>query len=394
MTKTTNNSNDNGIKPKGDTRRQMAYRLAISLLLTLLLLLFHSVLYKTIILMGLFGLWRNKLASRIAPNRRPWFKRAIWCVLVISLWMAMPRWRTGCTDRVRLFYLGDSGNVKHPPLSQYFANVIVPENELMNFGLIGVRLSLFDNGTSGLSSGLINQARKIIDDGNAGNFFKPYFMGTSNPMSGIWAQVFNEAFGENNRAMYLCKPMAYTSNCEYPLIVFCHGYLGNWRLYQGILKGFNDAIVISIPTHGLDGIFTTANINEIFTIYIPSLEKLGFNIDHRQIHLIGLSNGVSAINSALNSAHCSDFSSLTAISGNIQRVCKVPCKINLVGGGKDLACKKMPFICTKLKSIGVDAEMLFNKKENHFMLINETDDIIKFLTSRMLLRVNNEPDPE
>ncbi len=394
MSKKTNTSNDNGIKPKGNTRRQMACRLALSLLLALLLLLFHSVLYKTIILMCLFGVWQNKLASRIAQNRRPWFKRAIWCVLAMALWMAMPRWRTGCPDRVRLFYLDDAGNVKHPPLSQYFANIVAPENEMVNFGLIGVRLSIFSDGTFGLGHDLMSQAHKTIEDGNAGNFFKPYFMGTSNPMSGIWAQVFNETFGENNRAMYLCKPMAYTSKCEYPLIVFCHGYLGNWRLYQGILKGFNDAIVISIPTHGLDGIFTTGNINEIFTLYIPSLERLGFNIDHRQIHLVGLSNGVSAVNSAMGSAHCGDFSSLTAISGNLRQVCKVPCKINLVGGGQDKECNRMPVVRTALKSIGVDAEMLFNKKENHFMLINESDDIIEFLKSRMLLRVNSETESE
>ncbi len=375
-------------------RRRTFCKLAVSMLLAMLLLLFNSVFYKTIILMTLFGIWRNKLASRIAQNRRPWFKRSIWCILLISLWVAMPRWRTGCTDRVRLLYMDNAGNIKHPPLSQYLLNVLMPENEMVNFGLLGIRFSIIGDKTLHISPTLLKQANGTIHDGHTSDFLKPYFMGTSNPMSGIWAQVFNDCFGDNDRAAYLCKPTAHSSSFEYPLIVFCHGYLGNLRMYQGVLKGFDNAIVLSIPTHGIDGIFHITDINEIFTFYMPVLEKMGFNIDHGQIHLIGLSNGVSAIGSAMKSPHANDFKSMTAISGIPQHSCKISGKVNLIGGGKDTSSANVPGYCSMLKSMGIDAEMYFGKKENHFMFVSQSANILSFLKSRMQLKINDIDDPD
>ena len=339
--------------------------------------------------MLLFAIWSNSIAKKIAVNRRKWFKRAIWLVLTLALWMAMPRWRTNCSDRIRLLYLNEDYETVHPPFWQYAANVIAPENELANFGFMGVSMSVINGHELGVGNGIIKQIEKHIHKGNLGNFFKPYFMGTSNPMSGIWAQAFNDRYHQNSKAVYLCKPMSYSEDYQYPLIVFCHGYLGNLRLYQGILKQFTDAIVLSIPTNGLSGIYTQANIAELFDKYIPMLEKMGFDIDHNQIHLIGLSKGVSAVNSAMASQYATKFRSLTAISGDLATPAKAPCKINLVCGGKDSTAKQIPSQCTSLKSLGVDADMYFEKREDHFMMVNKSSRIIDFLKQRMALTVND-----
>jgi len=91
------------------------------------------------------------------------------------------------------------------------------------------------------------------------------------------------------------KPTHYNKSKTYPLIVFCHGYLGNWKLYQGILGDFDNAIVLNIGTTDLSGIFNQSDIGRIFSFYIPALERMGYKIDHKQLHLVGLSNGGSAI---------------------------------------------------------------------------------------------------
>lgn len=48
----------------------------------------------------------------------------------------------------------------------------------------------------------------------------------------------------------------YDSSKSYPLVVFCHGFLGNWQLYSGIWRDLDNCIVLSIGTDNLSGIFS------------------------------------------------------------------------------------------------------------------------------------------
>ena len=163
----------------------------------------------------------------------------------VCLWMAMPRYRIDSNDRVRLVYLDKNGENKHPPLTQYLINTLIPEEEIVNFGIRNLMIARPVISMMGVGGTLIAQANQDIANGKIHNFFTPYDnLGMDNPMSGVYVQAFNEAFGTNDRAVYISEPKgdenvrwSKENGFRYPLVIFCHGYLGNWQLYQGYLEG-------------------------------------------------------------------------------------------------------------------------------------------------------------
>ena len=112
---------------------------------------------------------------------------------------------------------------------------------------------------------------------------------------------------------------------------------------------------------------------------------MGYHIDHHQIHMMGLSNGGSAIVAAMHSSHAKDFKSLTSISCNLGGLRKVPCSVNLIGGGEDNSSLLMPSQASRLSKMGVHTELFFVPEENHFVLVNRRNEIIKFLKQQMNL---------
>ncbi len=350
--------------------------------------------YKTIMLMLLFLVWKKQVFEWLPLWMKRYGMKPYWALFVVCLWMAMPRYRINSGDRVRLVYLDEEGNAKHPPLGQYLMNTFFPEEEIMNFGIHNVPLAKY----AGIGSSLMRQADSDIANGKIRNFYHAYDnLGWENPMSGVYVQAFNDFFGGNGRAVYICEPKgdenvewSKDNGYKYPLVVFCHGYLGNWKLYQGVWKDLNNCIVLSIGTRGMDGIFGQGDINEIFSYYVPALEHMGYHIDKRQIHLMGLSNGGTAIVAAMHSPHAKDFKSITTVSCNLDGLRKVPCQVNLVGGGEDNSSRLMPGQANRLRKMGVDVGLFFVPEENHFVMVNRRKEMVEFLKERMNLKCIRE----
>ena len=334
--------------------------------------------------MLLFAVWRKTLMGKVPEHYRTWAGRGVWLILITVLWVAMPRYRINSSDRVRLLYVDREGNTQQPPISHWLLSTLLPEEEIVNMGITGIRFTAPLIKEVGIGTTLIKQAQNDIESGKIGNFFKPYKrLGLDNPISGVYPQVFNEKLGSDYKSFYLCEPRHYNKDRTYPLVIFCHGYLGNWQLYQGLWKDLDGAIIASIGTHDLSGIFGQQDINSIFDFYIPMLERMGYLIDHGQIHLMGLSNGGSAINSAMHSGHAKDFKSITTISCNLDGLRRVPCQVNLVGGVKDNSANRMPAQHRELRRIGVDADIFFDADENHYIMVNKREEILEFLKKRM-----------
>lgn len=372
----------------------MKRRVILTVLLLAVWLFVATLLYKTVVLMLVLLVWRRQVRERLPLRAKGWGMGAIWAVMVIALWVAMPRYRTDCADRVRLLYLDREGGVRHAPLTHYLANVLLPEEEVINLGIHNLTLARPFLRKAGLGNTLIEQAKEDTDRRKIGNFYKPYHnLGLENPMSGVYPQLFNQTFGTNDRVAYVCEPrgddhVAWSKDngYKYPLVVFCHGCLGNWQLYQGIWKDLDNCIVLSIGTRGLDGIFTSGDIRDIFDYYLPALQRMDYSIDYDQIHLMGLSNGGSAINAAMHSAWAGMFRSITILSCNLSGLRRVPCQVNLVGGGKDGGSRLLPSQCRRLRTMGVDADIYFDQDENHYIMVNKREEIIQFLKKRMNLR--------
>ena len=199
-------------------------------------------------------------------------------------------------------------------------------------------------------------------------------------MSGITSQVFNQMGMGNSHTVYLTQPKNYSPDKEYPIVFFMHGYMGNWKLYQGIFRDLDDCIVLSVGTKDWSGIYNEADISSLFSKQIPFLKSMGFKVDEKNLHLIGLSNGGSASNVAYNS-FSNKFKTIAFISTGIGQTNPIRSKVLLVGGGGDISSQSLKPAYTKLKKNGSKAELYWQDDETHYLLVNKSEEIVSFLRS-------------
>lgn len=374
----------------------MKKKIALTVLLLLLWWMFSTLFYKTVCVMLLVAVWRNELREKLPEKFRTWGMRAVWIVLALVLWTGMPRYRINSGDRTRLIFVEEKDGkyvAKHPPIGQYILNTLLPEEEVchacVNFtGLAGVEMGhLMKKLTGHGLDGFIKQAEDDYKAGKSANFLTTYDnLGLDNPMAAVYTQALN-TLGDDEMPAYVCSPKDYDEDKAYPLVVYCHGLLGNWLLYQGIWKDLDDCVVLSIGTRDMSGIFKANDLNRVFSHYMLLLNDLGYKIDKSQVHLIGVSNGGSAISTALHTPSLAQkFKSVTAISCGLGNLCKVPCLVNFIGGGKDGLSNGMRSQCKKMKAMGVDSDIFWDADENHYLMINRRADVTKFLKGRMQLR--------
>ena len=306
------------------------------------------------------------------------------CTLVLGIWAAIPDYWFG--GRTSLIYLDDNGKQHRTPLPVYIANAILPEEEVLNLGL--KTIAVLPSGEikfAGyrLGSKLVDDAREDFRKGRMQGFYDQYsWLGFDSPGSYAYCQAWNVLTGSNYDGMYLSCPLTVKTERTYPVVFFCHGYLGGWELYQGIFGRLDNCYVVSIGTRDLSGIFTYNDVNKIFTKYLPYLKAEGYNIDEQQLHLIGLSNGGSASNVALAN-FSNKFKSITFISSPCNVYSRSNAKVILVGGGKDNAAMGIPWSKRRLEQCGTKCSVMYDPEENHYMMIREVDEMIEFLYNEM-----------
>lgn len=214
---------------------------------------------------------------------------------------------------------------------------------------------------------------------------KPYRMNNlalESPMSGLVPQGFNQFFGDNSRAVYIIRPKNFDKDKEYSVLFFAHGYLGNWKLYTGILRNLKDHIVICMGTDDYSGIFTSQHIKEIEEIYIPMLENKGYKIDKSAISLMGLSNGGSAVDVAYTS-FANRFKNLIYVSTGVNNFHYTNAKVMVIGGGMDHCAQSMKNGMRKLKERGQNSAFLFDEAHTHFKLLTDMENCIDFLNREL-----------
>jgi len=337
--------------------------------------------------------WQYRLLSLlffIILNKR-WIKEKIripykvivWG-LILCIFIAVPNYFQ--RGRTQLIYLDKQGERISTPLHVYLINALLPEEEMMNFGLKATAVlpseslsPVFKN----LGSRFIREAQSDFWHGYAFGFYTPYnrlSLQGSNPGTFTIAQAMNEYLGSDYNAIYITKPKNYNSDKTYPVVFFAHGYLGSWELYQGLFSQLDDYFVVSIGTRDLSGIFNYNDINKVFTEYIPYLKSEGYNIG--DVHFIGLSNGGSASNVALRS-FSNKFKTITYISTSCDVIKHSKAKVILIGGGKDASSARLPSAERGLRSCGTKTAILFDKDENHYMMVHQQGKIFEFLNDEM-----------
>ncbi len=270
-----------------------------------------------------------------------WVYPSLVVVCLIGLWITSPRIRWNTHDRVRLIYQDDDYNPKNMPLHHWALNTLIPEPEVLNFGLPVVKYTgkiIPDEW-----SHLFRLNRSLLDQFINGQPIRRFKQGYRNLeghgqflASGAVSQVFN-TIGGNTRSVYVISPKNFDKDKTYPVVVYLHGYLGNWQLQQGLVLGLDDYIVLSPATHNLKGAWNYNDLNNIVNHQLSFLENIGYKIDRNRVHLVGLSNGAYYGSSEAVRDFSKDFSSVTFIVGGKTTDKRHPHELH-VYGKEDAAC--------------------------------------------------------
>ena len=352
----------------------MKTKLFKSCLLAVLFLFFVSWFYKVIVLMLLAVVWRAELRQW-----RSWGVKATFGVLLIALFVVMPRYRYNSSDRVRLIYQDKEYSPMLPPVSHYLFNVFFPEEELFNMGLWAARLTPKDIFPA--ADWLVDEFKYEYHRGTTDRFTTPYRRLNRRllfPMSGITAQLGYQYKIDDYRSVYLITPRHYDKTKSYPVVFFMHGYLGNWKNYAGVLQDLENCIVLCVGTRDWEGKYTSADIKSLFTHQLPFLERLGYKVDTDNLHIIGLSSGGSASNIAY-SGYSSRFKSIAFLSTGISHTYHIPSEVLLIGGKLDNSSGSMPGAYNALKNNGTKVDWYWGEEDTHYLLLTQTDSVVQFL---------------
>ncbi len=362
----------------------MVIKLILSIVIIGLFILCVSIEWRIVLIMLMVLVWKVQISGFLASYWK-WGYLTLWCVLGIALLLSLPRYFALPTDRVRHYYLNKQGEIKLPPVHHWLLNALLPEEELCNLGIIGAKVA---GPLVGIAQPLMDNLHIEQDRGTLNKMLTPYKAlsgGFENPMSSAYVQSLNEFVHENNKSFYLIRPKHYDKDKAYPLVVFCHGYLGNWKLYNGILMGLENCIVLSIGTHDLSGIFFDNDIREIKNLYIPLIEKMGYKIQADNITLMGLSNGGSAVNEAYR--HFSpSFKNIVFISTPLYHSYPINSKVLVIGGGLDPSAPGMVSGYNKLLNNRGKVARFWIEKGTHFIFAINKDEIVDFLNTELDLR--------
>ncbi len=141
-------------------------------------------------------------------------------------------------------------------------------------------------------------------------------------------------------------------------------------------------VVICVGTLNMSGIFNTKNLKDIFKYQLPFLKNLGYKIDNKNLHLIGLSNGGSGVNVAYKYFN-TKFKSLAYFSCSPYQTYRIPCKINLIGAIRDNTSSRHRYLYNAMRKNGNKVAMYFSKDDNHFILVNQNKKNVEFLNKEL-----------
>lgn len=357
--------------------------IAVSILIVMIFLYSVSLTWRIGCLILLLLVWSSYSLKHINPG----FEWVYWLVLGVLcfVWIiSLPRYLPFRRDLIRHYYLNKKNQIRRPPFHHWLLNAILPEEELCN---IGIKFSKIAAPKMGIGKGLRENLKFAKFNGTLKNMLRPYWKlerNFENPMSAAYVQGLNQFLKEKNRSFYLIRPKNYNRDRTYALIVFCHGYLGNWKLYTGVLSELENCIVISIGTQDLTGIFLENEVKEIHNLYLPLLQRMGYKIQLDNITIMGLSNGRSAIGEVYKKySHL--FKNIVYISTWIKETFPISSNILIVGGDKDPSALSMINGYEAIRQSNGKAKMLMIKDATHFAIATHYKQITNFLNKEIRL---------
>ncbi|MFM7022209.1 MAG: hypothetical protein ACKOXB_04465 [Flavobacteriales bacterium] len=265
------------------------------------------------------------------------------------------------------FFLDEKGNRVEEPLSSYLCNFITEADV--------VRISSFYSAILPVPAGGVIAEEWLEMNVYDNVFLHEYERSMEKPcVSQITPfQALQDAgFYKGMRHFYCYVPDHLPNAKPMRVVVFLHGYMGNFQFYQNYFRSLENTVVLTPSTDDLNGKWKASDINDILRIYLPLVNKR-VKIDFKNVHLMGLSNGGSGVNAAINT-YPSSFRSFTFISAYPEAF--TPKRIRIICGMKDSFAAQNREYLKEHPSV----QHLFFKNERHFALLNKKEEILKFLS--------------
>lgn len=356
-------------------------KLIATILLTAFILMPGSAFHDLLLIMLLLYMWRNAVRSWLNSHFRYGYK-ALWLTLSCLALLSMPRPFALPRERVQLVHFNECGELTNAPLLHWVANIVFPEETLCAAGCL-LPLTPLRYAVPAGESILKDYYIELRSGGllKIGKAYRQNSLALSSPMSGAITQTFSYFSGRSIRSAYIIRPRHYDPNKEYPVLFFAHGFLGNWKMYTGLLRNIENHIVVCMGTEDLMGFFAKRHIDEIWSVYLPLLADMGLRADPNAVSLMGLSNGGTAVDAAYSTAD--DYKNLIYVSTGVNRTHKTSAKVMVIGGGRDHCAPSMKSGMAKLVSNGVNTAFCFDENHTHLKLISDIDNCIDFLNNEL-----------
>jgi hypothetical protein len=182
---------------------------------------------------------------------------------------------------------------------------------------------------------------------------------------------------KNINHYYLHIPKEKTESTE--VIVFCHGYTGNWLLYSELFAQYTDAIIIAVETPDFIGYFGKKTIYSILNNILPhAYTRIG--LKNKKAHLIGLSNGGSAINNSIK-YYPNSFKSYTILSASLNNSPAPLTMANIIYGAND----RSGGVNGKISKSKYQKHVISN--EDHSLLVSKPD-VVMGIINQIIVRDN------
>ncbi len=357
----------------------MTKKVVASILLLSLVFVSVTYFYKIIFITILLYYCRSSFKSKR-------LFRSLFIVALLGIYFVTPDYFYREGRRIKVITLDSKGERVRMPILPYVMSVVAPEAELNNI-VQKLALPLISFSDFAKSNWIVSEMIENYKEGNSDDFIDPYreLENRGHFLPSIAANQLLQQVGINRNfdSFYLIKPKNEDPNKKYPLVVFAHGHLGSWLLYQSFLSELNDCYVMSVGTIGLDGLFDCADLDRVVNTNMKYVISNNPNIDKSRCSILGLSNGGTAVNTAVSnySAHFNTFGVIST-SLNVKPISRSK-KLILIGGAKDRSSGKQPAMYRSLKAGGHRAERLWVEGSGHLLLVNQKNTLVEFLNKEL-----------
>jgi hypothetical protein len=251
------------------------------------------------------------------------------------------------------------------PVLPYLANIVSEGDLIMGVSIISKIIPDHYLRSNNALTNLLNYLKETPIISN--EFYRQYSIlerKGAPPHNLVFQLLKGQGYYKNIEHYYLHIP----EKCNYEeakIIVFCHGYAGNWLFYAQLFSSYTDAIIIAVETPGVSGIFDQRTMDNIVRNILPyAIHKTG--ISNPQYNIVGLSNGATAVNT-VNKYYPDTFARHIIISSRLWESNKRGLKTHVIYGSNDNSGGIKKWIPSDTY-----ASHVF-KNEDHSLLINNPE---------------------